>query len=102
MNTEVNTAHQAHSNESYNKLNDTESSSALVLILYCVAIVLIFYLLYHSYQQFLENRCSDGFVAGQQQERSDVVVDFDLQGEIRQLENMQRNILNNLSSNTGI
>ena len=79
-----------------------EKTSIITLMCYCVIIVSIFYLIYYAYQQFLLNRCADGFVAGLEQERSDTVVDFDLRGEINQLENMQRNILNNLSNNTNL
>ena len=79
-----------------------EKTSIVTIMCYCVIIVTIFYLIYNAYHQFLTNRCSDGFVAGLEQERSDTVVDFDLRGEINQLENMQQNILNNLSSNTNI
>ena len=80
----------------------SEKTSIIVLMAYCVVIVLIFYLIYYAYQQFLSNRCTDSFVSGLEQERSDTVVDFDLRGEINQLENMQRNILNMLSSSTNL
>jgi hypothetical protein len=91
-----------HTSHTLPHIKEHEKTSIVTLMCYCTIIVFIFYLIYYAYQQFLSNRCSDGFVAGLEQERTDTVVDFDLRGKINQLENMQRNILNNLSNNTNL
>lgn len=64
-----------------------------------VIIVVILIVIYLAYEHFINNtEKSEGFVKGQEQERTDLVMDFNLQQVVDNLNELQRKIVKNLST----
>jgi hypothetical protein len=59
-------------------------------------------MVWYAYGKFTENSCKEKFIKGNQQERDDLVVDYNLSEEIRNLEIMQRQLLKKISNDVGI
>ncbi len=64
-----------------------------------VIVVCVLYLLYSVYKKFVSNQ--ESFIKGNEQERTDTVVDFNLTAAIKELENLQNNILSKISNVMG-
>lgn len=79
-----------------------DSASMYNYIFVAVLSVVLILLLYYAYCRFAENSVDEPFVKGQTQERDDPVIDFNLREAIRELQNIQRNIMSTISDNSDI
>lgn len=86
--------------DSSNKKEETSNAYYYVFIGF-LSVVLIL-LLYYAYCRFVENSVEEPFVKGQTQERDDPVIDFNLRESIKELQNLQRNIMSTISENSDI
>jgi cytochrome c-type biogenesis protein CcmH/NrfG len=77
----------------------TESNIYSYVFTAVLAVVLIF-LLYYAYCRFAENSVTEPYVKGQEQERDDPVVDFNLRESIKELQNLQRQVMKTISENS--
>jgi hypothetical protein len=83
---------------------NTESSDSNVVtyVLIGVCIIVVVLLIYYAYKRFIKNSIKDPFTKGQEQERDDPVVDFNLREAVLELQDMQKQILKTLSDNAQI
>lgn len=82
--------------------NKKEETSMYNYIFIGVLVVVLVVLLYYAYCRFVDNSTSEPLVKGNQQERDDPVIDFNLRESINELQRIQRNILKTLSDNADI
>ena len=94
-NTDTNT--QAETASPAAALGVTTKKSAVYYFTLGVVIICILYILYHAYNKFICNS-RESFVKGNEQERTDTVVDFNLREAIKELENLQNSILTKVSN----
>jgi cytochrome c-type biogenesis protein CcmH/NrfG len=97
------TAKPSDSKPSDTKETTTDDSASMYnYIFVAVLSVVLILLLYYAYCRFAENSVDEPFVKGQTQERDDPVIDFNLREAIRELQNIQRNIMSTISDNSDI
>ena len=77
---------------------ETESSVFKNIFIGILVLALVF-LIYYAYNRFVANSIAEPMTKGLEQERDDPVVDFNLREAIRNLRNMQKNVLSTLSEN---
>lgn len=78
--------------------DDTKSESNLYSYIFIgVLLVVLILLLYYAYNRFVSNSVKEPFTKGNQQERDDPVVDFNLREVIEELKRMQGQVLKTLS-----
>ena len=77
---------------------ESSKTSMSTYIIVGALVVLLIGLLYYAYIQFVSNSTtSETMMKGLEQERDDPVIDFNLREAIRDLQNMQKNVLSTLS-----
>lgn len=76
-----------------------EESNIYSYIFIAILSVVLILLLYYAYNRFVTNSVKDPFTKGNQQERDDPVVDFNLREVIEELRHTQGLILKTLSEN---
>jgi len=79
-----------------------EETNAWTYVFYGLVVLGIVLLAWYAYGRFVENSISEPFVEGQRQERGDPIMDFNLHEAIKDLERMQKKVLQRLSNDTGI
>lgn len=89
-------------NTTSNKSTDDKKSNLITILIYTIFIVVVIVCLYYAYQQFTENCNSENFSKNPEQERTDPIMDFNLQETIFQLNKQQNNILKGLSNESDI
>ncbi len=62
--------------------------------------VVLILLLYYAYSRFVTNTIEEPMTKGTEQERDDPVIDFNLREAIKDLQNMQKNVMATLSENS--
>lgn len=103
MSTETQPAVVAANVEDVNKPSNTEEkNSTYTYIFIGLFIVVLMLLIYYAYNRFVTNTITEPMTKGTEQERDDPVVDFNLREAIRDLQNIQKNILSTLSENSDI
>lgn len=75
---------------------ESESNMYSYIFIGVLSVVLLL-LLYYAYSRFVSNSIKDPFVKGNQQERDDPVVDFNLREAIDELRQIQGRVLKTLS-----
>ncbi len=75
----------------------TESSPVLRYALIGALTVALILLVYYAYARFIDNSLSEPMAKGVEQERDDPVIDFNLREAIKNLQNIQQNVLKTLS-----
>ncbi len=82
-----------------------EESNLYSYVVIGIIAVIIMLIIYLAYSQFISNSDgadAEGFVKGQEQERTDLVIDYNLQQVIDHLNKLQNTIVKKLSSDTGL
>jgi hypothetical protein len=74
-----------------------ESSNVVKYILIGVITISLVLLVYYAYARFIDNSLTEPMSKGVEQERDDPVVDFNLREAIKNLQNIQKNVLSTLS-----
>lgn len=86
------------------KSDDSEKTPVIKYVLYAITLVCIIALAYYSYNRFQDNKntedTSDSFT--NEQERDDPQSDYNLHEAIRELKQLQNDIVGTLSNDTGI
>ncbi len=75
----------------------TESKPVLKYVLIGVLTVALILLVYYAYARFVDNSLTEPMAKGVEQERDDPVIDFNLREAIKNLRNIQQNVLKTLS-----
>jgi uncharacterized membrane protein YukC len=76
---------------------DPAKKSLVYYFTFGVIIICVLYILYHAYHKFVCNS-KESFIKGNEQERTDTVVDFNLREAVKELENLQNSILSKVSN----
>lgn len=97
MDSNTDTSAQANVTTPTTATGVTTKKSAVYYFTFGVVIICILYILYHAYNKFMCNS-QESFVKGNEQERTDTVVDFNLREAIKELENLQNSILTKVSN----
>ena len=80
--------------------NQDDSRSVMTYIFIGVLTLALVLLIYFSYEKFVANSAGEEkMTKGVEQERDDPVVDFNLREAIRDLQNIQKDVLSTLSEN---
>ena len=76
---------------------DEESRPVFRYVMIGVITIALVLLVYYAYSRFVENSVNDGTSKNAEQERDDPVTDFNLREAIKNLQNIQNNVLKTLS-----
>jgi hypothetical protein len=82
--------------------DDSEKTNITTYLIIGISIIAVILLLIFAYKKFIDNSDSEPFVKGLQQERDDPVMDFNLNEAIKELEGLQKKVLQKLSNDTGL
>ena len=77
---------------------DADASPVARYVMIGVITIALVLLVYYAYSRFIDNSISEPMAKGVEQERDDPVVDFNLREAIKNLQNIQRNVLKTLSN----
>ena len=77
-----------------------EESQVYNYVFIGILTVVLVFLLYYAYLRFSEQSIAEPYVKGLEQERDDPVIDFNLREAIKELQNIQRNVMKTLSENS--
>jgi len=77
--------------------NESDSNSKYKMVFTGILILVLIALLYYSYNRFVTNKITEPMTKGVEQERDDPVIDFNLREAIKELQNIQKNVLSTLS-----
>jgi ABC-type arginine transport system permease subunit len=76
------------------------TNNTYTYIFAAVLSVVLILLLYYAYSRFITNTVEEPMTKGTEQERDDPVIDFNLREAIKDLQNMQKNVMATLSENS--
>lgn len=79
---------------------DSEDKSVYTYIFIAILAVCLMLLLYFAYGRFVSGSVEESMTKGAEHERDDPVIDFNLREAIRELQNMQKQVLATLSDST--